>query len=191
MEVESDDLISKNHTKEYQIRTVAKYECIKTEFFLVKVFNNLGKKKLLNMVKYNKKIKEKINININDYKECSEKYSSIEIEIKPVINKYGKFINIKKEEEIFYHIYFNNSEEEIKRNYITEDEKIKIINIKIDYQVGSFGELFSDCECIEKIYFKKFVRNNINDMSGMFYGCSSLKELNLNYFNNFHPIFEN
>ena len=48
------------------------------------------------MIKYNKNIKNRINININDYKEYSEKYSSIEIYIKPVKNKYGKFININK-----------------------------------------------------------------------------------------------
>ena len=57
--------------------------------------------------------------------------------------------------------------------------KIKII---IDYQVKSFKELFSWCECIDSIYFKKFYRN-INGMSWMFRGCSSLKELNLNNFN--------
>ena len=38
------------------------------------------KKKSLDIVKYNKNI---ININIKDYKEYSEIYSSIEIEIKP------------------------------------------------------------------------------------------------------------
>ena len=59
--------------------------------------------------------------------------------------------------------------------------KIKII---IDYQVKSFKELFSRCECIESINFKKFYRNNnITNMSYMFFGCSSLKELNLTNFN--------
>ena len=50
------------------------------------------------MVKYNIIIKKSINININDYREYSEKYSSIEIEIKPINNKYGKFINSKEED---------------------------------------------------------------------------------------------
>ena len=36
---------------------------------------------------------------------------------------------------------------------------------------------------IASIYFKKFYRNNITDMSGMFTCCVSLKELNLNNFN--------
>ena len=124
---------------------------------------------------------KRLEININDYK----KYSSIEIEIKPVNNKYGKFININDNEEIYYHIYFNNNEEEIKRNYINEDEdeEIKTIKIIIDYQVMSFEDLFSDCICIKSINFTKFYRNNINDMSEMFSRCSFLKELNLNNFN--------
>ena len=36
---------------------------------------------------------------------------------------------------------------------------------------------------IKRIKFKKFYRNNVTDMSGMFSECSSLKELNLNNFN--------
>ena len=106
---------------------------------------------LINIIKFNKNIKNRIDVGVKDYKECSEKYSSIEIEIIPINNKYGKFINIK-EEEIYYHIYFNNNEEEIKRNYIKEDEDIKIIRIKIDYQVKSFENLFINCECIEYIF---------------------------------------
>ena len=44
--------------------------------------------KISTNLKYNKNIKKIMDININNYK----KYSSIEIEIKPVDNKYGKFI---------------------------------------------------------------------------------------------------
>ena len=153
------------------------FKNLKNDYFLRNVFNNLLKKKLLDIIKYNKNIQKGINIIINDYKNFSEKYSSIEIEIRPFNKKYGKFIYIKKEEEIYYHIYFNNNEEEIKRNYIYEDEDIKIIRIKIDYQVKSFENLFSDCKCIESLYFKKFYRNNINNMNSMFSLCSSLKEL--------------
>ena len=112
--MEYSNLISQEKN---QIKSFPKYEYIKADYFIEKIFNNLEKKKKLNMIKYNKNIKNRINVNINDYKEYSEKYSSIEIEIKTVNNRYGKFINIKKEEEIYYHIYFNNNEEEIKRNY--------------------------------------------------------------------------
>ena len=123
--MEYGNLISKVKVEKNQLKSTPKYEIIKANYFLEKVFNNLKKGKTLNIVKYNKNIKKRINININDYKEYSEKYSSIEIEIRPVIKKYGKFINIKKEEEIYYHIYFNNNEEEIKRTYINKKERIK------------------------------------------------------------------
>ena len=181
--METNNLISKEKDEKNQIKSDTKYENIKADYFLVKVFNNLEKKKILTIVKYNKNIKNRINININDYKEYSEKYSSIEIEIKPVKNKYGQFINFKDEDKKYYHIYFNNHEEEINRNYINENEEIKIIKIIIDYQIKSFEQLFKNCNCIESIYFKKFYRNNISNMRCMFYSCSSLKELNLNNFN--------
>ena len=97
-------------------------------------------------------------------------------------NEYGKFINILDEEKEYYHIYFDNSNEEIKRNYLNENEKVKIIKIIIDYQVKSFKQLFENCKYIKSIFFKKFYRINITDMSYMFSFCSSLKELNFSNF---------
>ena len=87
------------------------------------------------------------------------------------------------ENEIYYHIYFNDNKEEIKRNYFNKNDNVSKIKIIIDYQVKSFEELFYYCECIEYINFKKFYRNNINNMGSMFWECSSLKELNLSNFN--------
>ena len=108
---------------------------IKSKYIIAIIFNHLNGKKLLDIIKYNKNIKKRIDININHYKDFSEKYSSIEIEIKPVKHKYNKFINIKREEKEYYHIYFNNNKEEALRDYINEDEEINMIKIKIDYQV--------------------------------------------------------
>ena len=182
--MESGNLISKVKVEKNQLKSADRYENIKANFFLEKVFNNLKKGKALNILKYNENIKKRINININNYKEYSERYSLIEIEIKPIENKYDKFINVKWEEEEYYHIYYNdNKEEKIKRNFLKKKDKVSIINIIIDYQVTSFYGLFYKCKYIESIYFKKFYRNNITNMSYMFEGCSSLKELNLNNFN--------
>ena len=150
-----------NDGKINQIKTINKLINIKNDFFLEKVFNNLKKRKLFEILKYNQNIKTRININTNDYKEFCENYSSIEIEIKLVDDKYGKFINFKKENEIYYHIYFDNNKQEIKRNYINQNEKINIIKILINYQINSLEELFYNCAFIETIYFKKFFRNNI------------------------------
>ena len=133
------------------------FENLKSRYILQKLFNNLGRKKLLDVIKYNENIKRRININIDDYKEYSELYSSIEIEIIPKINEYGKIININKEYEEYYHIYFNDNKEEIKRNQINKDDKVRKIKIIIDYEIKSFSNLFCGCECIEFINFKKFL----------------------------------
>jgi len=155
------------------------FEKIYSDYFLRKLFDNLLKIKTLEIIKYTKNIQKRIKINTNDYKEYSETFSKIEIEIIPVKNKYDKFINIKKDEEKYFHIYFDNNREEIKRNYLRENEKINSIKVIIDYQVKSFEELFLECECIESINFKKFYRNNIINMGKLFFSCKSLKELNI------------
>ena len=174
--------LSNEKTELNKVESKDIFKSLKSDYFLQKLFYNLFKKKSLDIIKYNNKIKERLNISIKDYKEYSEIYSSIEIEMKPVNNKYGEFININ-ENEIYYHIFFNDNKEEIRRNYFDEKDNVSKLKIIIDYQVKSFKELFYNVDCIEYIYFKKFYRNNINNMEGMFEGCSSLKELNLFNFN--------
>ena len=75
------------------------FKKLKSSYILQQFFDYLERKKLLDLIKYNKNIKRRINININDYKEYSELYSSIEIDIIPKMNKYGNFINITKQNE--------------------------------------------------------------------------------------------
>ena len=179
----SSSELSKEKSESNKIESKDIFKKLKNDYFLRKLFNYLLKNKSLDIIKYNNKIKDRINISIKDYKEYSEIYSSIEIELKPVNNKYGEFININQEDEIYYHIYFNDNKEEIKRNDLNENDNVSKIKIIIDYQVKSFEELFFYCKCIEYINFKKFYRNNINNMVCMFYECSSLKELNLSNFN--------
>ena len=174
----SSSELSKGKTESKDI-----FKNLKNDYFLQKLFHNLLKKKSLNIIKYNKNIRKRINISIKDYKEYSEIYSSIEIELKPVDNKYGKFINMNEGDEKYYHIYFNDNKEEIKRNYLNENDNVEKLKIIIDYQIKSFIGLFKECKCIEYISFKKFYRINITNMWNMFFGCSSLKELNLSNFN--------
>ena len=168
--------ISKNEQKK-------EFDNLKSDFIFKKIISFMKRNKSLNIMKYNKKLQKRLNININDFRECSE----IEIELKLVDGEYGKFINIPKKDKEYYHIYFDNSNEgikrKIKRNYLKQNEKVKMIKIIIDYQAISLKRLFFDCDCIESIFFKKLYRSNITNMSYMFCGCSSLKELNLSSFN--------
>ena len=161
-----------------------KLENVKSPFILKKILANLQRNQSLKIIKYNRKLQNKANISIKDYKEYPEIYSSIEIEIIPKKKIYSKFINIRNnEEKKYYHIYFDDNKEEIKRNYLTEKDKVERIKIILDYQIISFQELFNYCICIKSINFKKFHRTNINNMSCLFRGCTSLKELNLQNFN--------
>ena len=144
----------------------------------------MHEKRRLEIIKNNKKIQNILYININDYKRYCEIYSSIELEIIPSKSKYGKFINIEEpKDRKYYHIYFNDDKKEIQNFFINENDNISKINIRIDYQIKSFKDLFMGCSLIEYIYFKKFHRKNINNTRRMFSGCSSLKLINFSSFN--------
>ena len=133
-------------------------ENIKSRYILSKIYNNMTIKKKLEIVKYNKKVQNRLNLSVNDYKECCK----IEIEIIPTKGKYGEFINIDENDKLYYHIYFNDNKKEIKNKYeINKKDKVTKIKIIIDYQVKSLKDLFSWCKCIEYINFKKFYRNNV------------------------------
>ena len=155
------------------------FDNLKSDFIFKKIIMFMKRNKSLSIMKYNKKLQKRLNININDYKECSK----IEIELKLVAGEYGKFINIPDEDKEYYHIYFDNSNNEVTKCYLEENDEVKMIKIIIDYQVKSLEELFDNCNYIESISFKKFYRNNITYMNYMFSCCSSLKELNLSNFN--------
>ena len=145
-------------------------ESLKSDYFLQKLYDIMPKKKKLEIVKYNKRVQNRLDLGIKDYKEYSETYSSIEIEIIPAKGKYGRFIYIDENDELYYHIYFNDNKEEIKNKYkiytedgmikheyyIDEEDKVTKIKIIIDYQVKSFNELFRRFKCIESINFNKF-----------------------------------
>ena len=160
-------------------KTINYLKNIKSLYICKKILANLHEDKALNIIRYNKHFQKKLNINIDDFLKCSV----VIIELIPFKNKYGQFINIaNKEQRCFYHIYFNDSQDEIRRTYITKGNVVNKIKILINFQVTSFYQLFSYCECIESINFISFQRKNITNMSFMFYKCSSLKEINFSNF---------
>ena len=185
------------------IKSKVNFNNIKSDYFLQKVFDYLTTKTKLKTIKHNKILQKRIKININNYKEHSELYSSIEIEIIPIKNSSTHFININKDEEKYYHIFINNNKKEIKKEnlnkipknnyaiiydnnlkklktlYLDRKNKISKIKIIIDHQVKSFSHLFTQCTLMESLYVKKCFRKDITDMSGMFEGCKSVIELNL------------
>ena len=166
---------------------------LKSKYILDKLFENLTIDKKLLIIRYNKKLQKRLNINANDFKENLK----IEIEIIPSPDKIDKIedriININKEEECFYHAYFNDDPKErkifydekdklirkIRGNHNKKKELIKKINIVIDFEIKSLKGIFRGCDYIKKVSFTKFKRKDINDMSCMFYYCFNIEEIDL------------
>ena len=107
--MDSKDII--NTEKEIEklnlIKSNNKFINIKSNYILKRLFGIMQTKISLKIIKFNINIQKRLNININNYKDFSEKFSSIELEIIPIQNEYGPFINIKEEDEkkIFSHIF--------------------------------------------------------------------------------------
>ena len=150
-------ITEKEIEKSNQIKPKNKFISLKSDYFMRKLFGIIKTRITLKIIKYNINIQKRLNININNYKYFSEKFSSIELEIIPIKYIYGRFINIKKKDEKYFHIYFNDNKEEIKKTELNKEDKVSKINIIIDYQIKSFRQLFFDCECIQSINFKIFL----------------------------------
>ena len=153
---------------------------IRSVYILKQVTEYTTRNKLLPIINFNKALQEKLNIGIDDYKDLCDK---IKIELIPINkNNTNKFIKMIKNSEQYYHIYFNDDNNEIHRDYFNSNEQVYKIRIIIDKEIKSLGSLFYKCYCIQKINFLSFYRKDITNMSHMFRGCSSLIEVNLNNF---------
>ena len=148
-----------NDEKINRIDAKINFDDLKNVYFLTKIFEHINKRKYLDIVKYNKKLQNRLNLSINDYKDYYQLYAPIEIELKLVNyeNIYNnRFINISDENMNYYHIFFDNSSEEIKRTELNDTDKANKIKIIIDYHIKSFKNLFYNCNCIKAIHFKNF-----------------------------------
>ena len=155
---------------------------VKSKYIIMKIFENLKQNRLLDIIHYNKNYQKLMNKKIFDYQKA---FSKIVIEVIPKENVYGIFINniycksIKSNVEI----YFNDDKKEIKRESITKNNKVKKIRIIINHKIRTLFRFFSHCECIKKISFITFNKDDIGNMSYMFKGCSNLEEINFDKFN--------
>ena len=69
---------SKENNKENEIvKTNSIIENIKSRYILSKIYGNIPKKKKLEIVRCNKKIQNRLNLGVKDYKEYSETFTTI------------------------------------------------------------------------------------------------------------------
>ena len=193
---EKDKFKNESEIKSTKIRITKKkninekeniFNNIKSKFIIKIIFKNIKKEKYYNIIRYNQKIQNRLNIGLIDYKKLSQKNNCIEIYFskETVINK-DTFNFIWNSN--CYHFY--NDDEELdfnSKNNIT----VSRINLSIDFEVKSLIGLFKDQIFISKINLSKFKIKDIVDTSDMFANCSSLKELNLSNFNTDKVVFMN
>ena len=89
MEIEEE---SQEEEKIKKIKSRYNIEKIRSKDFIHKIFYFLQKKKSIKIIKYNKKMQNRINLNFLEV--YYELFSPIEIEIIPKIDKFDDFIHI-------------------------------------------------------------------------------------------------
>ena len=174
-------------------------DCIKSNYILRKIIQNLNRKTFLYAIKYNKQLQKRLNIGIKDY----EAYLQTEIEIKLGLNypNLDKLINYKYDKS-YYHIYLNGNEQESKKEgnitkvriiierhvksfqklfYRSEAKEINFIRFNRK-DITNMNSMFKECRCLEKLNISNFNTENVTNMGGMFSGCTILKELDVSKF---------
>ena len=152
---------------------------IKSKFILKKIFGYLEDNIYLKLIKYNKKLQNKLEKDITDYKD----YSKVEIQV--ILNNENpkKFINVTNpNDKELYQIFINDQSKEATKDIEKIKEKIEKFKIVLKYNFSSFKDLFMYCKEFKKIDFILFKRKNIDDMQNMLDECTSLEEINLTHF---------
>jgi len=169
---------------------------IKSNFILKRVFTNLQTKKKLDICKYNKRIKGKVNIDIEDYIDRSRTIITFTVEndkyfIKqvPLFNIiisndiYNQFIAIKKNigekyaKEYLkqytkdYNLYLNNKkiEFEVRPRILTIREKDKNCYMHFSHYPVIFCKYSI---CIGESKFRLKINRNIHNLTALFANCN-------------------
>ena len=159
-------------------------EEIKSAYIIKSVFDYFGKSKGLLLARSNKFLISKLEITPRDFKDA---YENIEIYVRlsdfpeDYQEKENCIIGFRVEEPNTndYEIYFNEKKIDIKKAFVSRNDGISNIFIRIGPNVDSLKNFFQNCKCIKEIVISNCVRRNIKDLSYMFYGCTSLKKLDI------------
>ena len=123
-----------------------------------------------------------MNLTIENYKYYNKIVADIIPHDEIRKNKRLIWVDFYKKNKDFIQIFFNNNEEEeIKRNYLEEDEKVEKIKIIIDHQIESFKSVFKQANGIKKLKLKSY--KSVKDLDYMFEVAYMIEEINLSNFN--------
>ena len=154
---------------------------IKSQFILKALFDKVGIYKSLLLSHGNKYLNNKLEITAKNYKDA---YENIEISLK--LSDDAEDYKEKENRFIFIHmdlpkdgfeIYLDNKLTD--SQYVTKDNKVSNVLIRIKPKIDTLQNLFQNCTCIKEINIINCVRKDIINMSYMFYGCSSLRSLDI------------
>ena len=154
---------------------------IKSKYVLQLIFDNLKRNKYLRIINYNKKIQNRLDKDINYYK--NEFYYKIIIELTLIEQTLSEIVGVHKKYEPYFHIYINDSNEEIQIKKINNLKDIIKIKFIMDKEIKIPNEFFKNQTNLKKINIIKFNCEDFIDMSYMFSGCSSLEEIEISNFN--------
>ena len=154
---------------------------IKSTYILKIILSFNQNNKILNLIRYNKKLQKKLKYDIDDYANNSETkiiafFSKNNME--PLMEKDYNDKYVTRKSNYFVSYYYNNhkKEDEINKNEIIEKVIIKIKNEMLDLDY-----FFAHENNIVGIRFAK-ANANIRNMEGMFEGCSKLKVIQFLHF---------
>ena len=103
--------VTNNKSKDKKTKeTNVSLDNLKSNYDLDTIVEYIQQKKLLEIVKYNKKIQNRLDLDIEDYKKYYENFTPVEIEVIPCKNKFGKFIIVGYDDvKKYYHIFFSKN----------------------------------------------------------------------------------
>ena len=146
-----------------------------------KIMNCLNSQTKLNIIKFNKKFQNKLNIEKTDYDEHFKTIIDLKI-TKLYLNKFKNhisnvpFVDLKIDDKEA----FNENNNNINNNL--ENKNLINVTLEISHKYKSFENLLYGCDFVEKIYFRRINRRDIKSTKNMFHNCPLLKEINFNNF---------
>ena len=157
---------------------------ISSAIVLKKVFNALDKHKRLKYMNRNKKLRRRLDINVNDYRLYYENKTPIIIEIIPIENhsnpvftpmdEYKKYITYKIENG--HHIINVAPGIKTLEDFFYNQKNIEGVVFQqfLRRDIEDMSDMFSMSTNLKYIDFRSFYSKNVKDMAGMFFNCSKL-----------------